>query len=108
MLRISLLTERDRCSRTHVLVRMLVKHLLELVTSNSAVVHQHMIMGRSRCTLNCTMGTQIEIILEGMGNILLNQRARHRITIFIGRWGTVREEPNVMTLLGHHHRKFDL
>ena len=87
---------------------MLVKHFLKLVAGNPAFVHQHVIMGRSCCTLDCTVRAQIKIILEWMGNILLNQRAGHRITILISGGRTGREEPDVMSLLSYHHGKFGL
>lgn len=54
------------------------------------------------------MRAQIKIILERMGNILLDQRARYRVTILVSGRGTGGEEPDVMSLLSHHHCKFNL
>lgn len=97
---------RRRCP--HVLVGMLVEHLLEFIAGDPTFVHQHMVVGRSRCTLDRTMRAQVKIILEWMGHILLNQCARHRIAVLISGGGASWEEPDVMSLLSHHHGKFNL
>lgn len=85
---------------------MLVDHVLELVRTHANLVHQDVVVSRTRGTLDSGVRVQIEIILERVSNVFLNQRAGMRILILVtSRAG---EEADVVTLRGHNNTEFDL
>lgn len=47
-----LLTDRDRCGRAHVLVRMVVDHLLEGLRLDFALIQQYVVMSGPGSSLN--------------------------------------------------------
>lgn len=85
---------------------MLVDHVLELVRTHANLVHQNVIMSRTRGTLDGGVGVQIEIILERVSDVFLNQRAGKRILTLVT--SRAREEADVVALRGHNHSEFDL
>lgn len=85
---------------------MLVDHVLELVRTHANLVHQNVIMSRTRGTLDCGVRVQVEIILERVSDVFLNQRAGERILTLVT--SRAREEADVMTLRGHNNSEFDL
>ena len=99
------LTERHWSGRAHVLIRMLVEHLLEHIDWDVGLIQQHVVMSRARRPFQCFVRTQVDVVLDGVGDIAVDQGPRERVLILIT--GLAGEEANVMSLLGHNHGEFD-
>lgn len=87
---------------------MLIKHRLESIAIELTLVHQDMIMSRSRGPLDGCVRTKIEIVLKWMCNVLLYQGTRDGVSVFVRSWRTMREKTYVMALLSNYHGELDL
>ena len=104
------LTEGDRGGGSHVLVGELVDHLLELIDWNLSLILENMIMNRTSSALDCRMSVEIEVILEGMSNIMLNQGSWNGVVVAIRCHSIafLREEADMVTLGADSDSPFDL
>ena len=60
---------------TDVLIAVLVDQSLQLLLSHHSFVEQHMVVHRTSCALNRSVGAQIEVVLEGMSDAGLDKSA---------------------------------
>jgi len=65
-------------------------------------------MSRSSSTLDNYIRVEINIILEGVNNIIINNYIRYRIIILINYRTYRREEANIIILLGNYDNEFNL
>lgn len=54
------------------------------------------------------MRAQINVVLPRVGNIMLDQCTRYRITVLVSSWALRREEANMMTFLCDNNSHFGL
>ena len=73
---------------------------LKLGSTPIALVHDAMIMNGTGCTLDSTMGTEVEVELKRMGTSSLHQSSRNGIFILVATFG---EEADVVALAGNDH-----
>lgn len=85
---------------------MLVEHLLEHIDWDVGLIQQHSVMSRARRPFQCFVRTQVDIVVERVGNIVVDEGTRERVLILIT--SLAGKEANVMSLLGHNHCEFDL
>ena len=101
-----MLTESDRCSRSHVLVTMIVQDLLELVRFDPGLIHEHVVMCGTRGSLERLVRAEIDVVLVGMSHVAVDNGPGEGILVVIAR--PTREEADVVSLLGHHDSEFHL
>lgn len=87
---------------------MLVQHCLKPIPRHIGLIHQHVIVSRSSCSLDGDMRSQVDIVLEGMRDITIHDCTRHRVHILIGSKARWREETNMVTLLTNNNSDLDL
>ena len=78
------LTDGDRSGGAHVLIRELVDHLVELIDWNLSLILENMVMNWTSSALNGGVSIEIEVILEGMSDIILNQGSWNRVVVAVG------------------------
>jgi hypothetical protein len=103
-------TEGDRSGGAHVLIRELVNHLVELIDWNLSLVLENMIMNWTSSALNGGVSIEIEVILEGMSDIVLNQGSWNRVVVAVSGHSIafLGEEANVMTFGANSDSPSDL
>lgn len=77
------LTERDWGGGAHVLVRVLIYHLLEVVGVELGLVKKDMIVDRTSSALNGRVRAKVEVVLKWMSDITLNQSTRVRVVVLV-------------------------
>ena len=87
---------------------MLVQHSLESIHRYIGFIHQHVIVGRSSCSLDGDMRSQVDIVLEGMRDITIHDCTWHRVHILIGSKARWWEEANMVSLLTNNNSDLDL
>ena len=87
---------------------MLIEKCLELLDRNIGLIHQHVVMSRTSCSLDGHVRAEIDIILPGVSDIVLNQGTRHRVSILVASHSLGREEANVVTLLSNNNSHLGL
>ena len=65
-------------------------------------------MGRSSSSLDGHVRTEIDVILPRMSYIVLDQSARHRVSVLVASHSLRGKEANVMTLFSHNNRHLRL
>jgi hypothetical protein len=60
------LTERNRSGRTHILIRHLVYHALEVVGWDLSLIQDDVVMDRTSSSLNSGMSTEVEVVFESV------------------------------------------
>jgi hypothetical protein len=108
--RIEILTEGDRSRGSHVLVRELIDHLLQVRNWNLGLVLKNMVVNRASSTLNGRVGIEVEVILKGMSDILLNERTGKGVGIAVSSLAVtvLGEEADMVTLGADNNGPLDL
>lgn len=87
---------------------MLVEHSLELICINVRLIHNRCIMRRTSCALDCSMRTQVDIVLEWRRDIMVNDDTRNGIAVLISSGAVGRKEADMMTLLRNYNGELRL
>lgn len=104
------LTERDGSGGSHVLVRELVDHLLQVVDRDLGLIHEDVVVNRASSTLDGGVGAEIEIVLKWMSDILFNESTWESVCVTISCLAVtiLGEEADMMTLRADNHGPLDL
>jgi hypothetical protein len=58
---------RDRGSRTSILVDLLIQNGLQLLVAHVGLVEDDVVVGGARSALESSVGTEVEVVLVGVG-----------------------------------------
>ena len=104
----SRLTKRDRGGSAHVLVNMLVYHSLKHVGLHILFVHNYGVVGGTSSPLNRRVRIKIEVITERLRYVSIHQSTWNRIAVLVRSKTALREDANMVTLLGNNDSEVDL
>ena len=97
------LTQRNWSCSTLVLITVLIEKGLEFLNGKVCLIHQHVVVGWTSSSLDGHMRAEVDIILPRMSHVVLDQGARHRVSILVASQSWRREEADMMTLLGDNN-----
>lgn len=99
---------RDRSSAPGVEVAKIERQCLQLISCETVIVLEDVVVGRARSTQECTVRLQVKVKLEWMDDLGINDRAGFAVTQLVSLPRFHREKTSVMALLHHHKRDLRL
>ena len=78
---------------------MLIEQRLKLLNGEIGFIHQHVVMSRTRGSLDSHVRAEIKVVLPRMSHIVLHQCAWHRVTVLVPSQARRREKADVVALL---------
>lgn len=102
------LTQRNWSSSAYVLVAVIVDHSHQFVWFNFLFIRNHLVVSWTSCPLNCRVRIQVEVVLKGVSDILINNNARDRIAVLISGRSRWRKKSNMVALLCYNDSEIDL
>jgi hypothetical protein len=92
------------------LIRELINHLLQIIDRNLGLIVENMVVNRACSALDCGVGAQVEVILEGVSNIRFDESAGKSVGISVSSLtvSILREEADVVALCANDDSPLDL